>query len=106
MNKKKTIYRKNIDPWVQGEPGPGGGPPVPPHPQLQTLRQVPQQQQLGRRAQEETNVNTTTACDLSELQYFHTCWIPILIHICLETFYVLHYKIYLHFYLHQYFTLL
>ena len=54
-----SIYRKNIDPWVQGEPGPGGGLPVPPHTQLQTLRQVPQQQQLGRRAQEETNVNTT-----------------------------------------------
>ena len=59
MNKKKTIYRKNIDPWVQGEPGPGGGTPVSPHAQFQTLRQVPQQQQLGRRAQEETNVNTT-----------------------------------------------
>ena len=64
MNKKKTIYRKNIDPWVEGEPGPGGGPPVPPHPQLQTLRQVPQQQQLGRRAQEETNVNNTTIYSL------------------------------------------
>ena len=54
------LYGKNIAPWVQGEPGPGGGPPVPPHPQLQALGQVPQQQQLGSRAQEETNVNTAT----------------------------------------------